>query len=69
MPDSRCPACGERVVRPAQSGGVIIKSRYIHQTATGELTIGCPNSRCKVELEVRKGRLLLFAKSRRSGAA
>jgi predicted RNA-binding Zn-ribbon protein involved in translation (DUF1610 family) len=58
----RCPNCGDRLVKPAQEGGVIIRSRYVRiaQVEGGRDAVLVKCVGCEQELELREGRPLLF---------
>ena len=55
----RCPACCERLLR-RQGTGLMVKNRFLllESGDRPRIVIGCP--KCKGELEVLKGRLLLL---------
>jgi len=63
----RCPACGEQLTRK-RATGLILKNRFLllEPGDKPRIVIGCP--RCKGELELIKGRLLLFRRLTRAPA-
>ena len=67
-PTGHCPACGELLVRK-RATGLILKNRFLllEPGDKPRIVIGCP--RCKGELELIKGRLLLFRRLTRAPAA
>ena len=63
----RCPACGEQLTRK-RATGLILKNRFLllEPGDKPRIVIGCP--RCKGELELIKGRLLLSRRLTRAPA-
>ena len=64
----RCPTCGEQLTRK-RATGLILKNRFLllEPGDRARIVIGCP--KCKGELELVKGRLLLFRRLTRAPAA
>ena len=63
-----CPACGELLTRK-RATGLILKNRFLllEPGDKPRIVIGC--TRCKGELELVKGRLLLFRRLTRAPAS
>ncbi len=58
----RCPGCGDRLVKPADEGGMIVRARYfrIVPVEGGHDAVLMKCTGCDQELELREGRPLVF---------